>query len=56
MGWFKNLKNKLFDKKDRTDLYEGEWEEEEVEHQIDYDNKEQKIGRASCRERVCMFV
>ena len=53
MGWFKNLKNKLFDKKDRTDLYEGEWEEEEVEHQIDYDNKEQRDDYVkNCLERM----
>lgn len=52
MGWFRNLRNK-FHKKDRNDFYEGEWEEEEIEHQIDYDNKEQRDDYVkSCLERM----
>lgn len=52
MGWFRNLRNK-FHKKDRNDFYEGEWEEEENEHQIDYDNKEQRDDYVkSCLERM----
>ena len=52
MGCFRNLRNK-FHKKDRNDFYEGEWEEEEIEHQIDYDNKEQRDDYVkSCLERM----
>ena len=52
MGWFRNLRNKCH-KKDRNDFYEGEWEEEEIEHQIDYDNKEQRDDYVkSCLERM----
>ncbi len=52
MGWFRNLRNK-FHKKDRNDFYEGEWEEDEIEHQIDYDNKEQRDDYVkSCLERM----
>ena len=52
MGWFRNLRNK-FHKKDRNDFYEGEWEEEEIKHQIDYDNKEQRDDYVkSCLERM----
>lgn len=52
MGWFRNLRNK-FHKKDQNDFYEGEWEEEEIEHQIDYNNKEQRDDYVkSCLERM----
>ncbi|MDE6389296.1 MAG: hypothetical protein K2L82_16025 [Lachnospiraceae bacterium] len=52
MGWFKNLINK-FRKSDESDIHDEEWEDEEVSHQIDYHNKEQRNDYVkNCLERM----
>ena len=50
MGWFQNFVSKFFG---RDDDFEEEWEEEEVAHQIDYHNKEQRDDYVrNCLERM----
>lgn len=52
MGLFGKLKKK-FHKKDREDFYDVEWAGEDVEHQVDYDNKEQRDDYVkNCLERM----
>lgn len=52
MGWLKNLINK-FRKSDESDIHDEEWEDEEVSHQIDYHNKEQRNDYVkNCLERM----
>lgn len=52
MGWFKKLKNK-FHKDDRNTFQDEGWDELDVEHQIDYDNKEQRDDYVkSCLEKM----
>ena len=52
MGLFKKLRSKLH-KKNRNDVYNPEWEAEEAEHQVDYDNQEQREDYVkSCLERM----
>lgn len=52
MGLFKKLKNK-FHKKDWDDFYEGDLEEGEAGHQVDYDNQEQRNDYVrNCLERM----
>ena len=51
MGWFQNLVTKFFGR-DEED-FEGEWEDEEVVHQVDYHNKEQRDDYVrNCLERM----
>lgn len=50
MGWFQNFVSKFIG---RDDDFEEEWEEEEVAHQIDYHNKEQRDDYVrNCLERM----
>lgn len=52
MGLFGKLKKK-FHKKDQEDFYDVEWAGEDVEHQVDYDNKEQRDDYVkNCLERM----
>lgn len=51
MGWFQNLVTKFFGR-DEED-FEGDWEDEEVVHQVDYHNKEQRDDYVrNCLERM----
>ena len=52
MGWLKKLIAGLR-RRDEEDLYDEEWEEEEVVHQVDYTNKEQRTDYVrNCLERM----
>lgn len=52
MGWFKKLIAR-FSRRDDEDLYDEEWEDEEVVHQVDYTNKEQRTDYVrNCLERM----
>ena len=52
MGLFKKLRSKLH-KKNRNDVYNPEWEAEEAEHQVDYDNQEQREDYVkNCLEKM----
>lgn len=52
MGWFKNLINK-FRRSDESEAFDEGWEDEEVSHQIDYHNKEQRSDYVkNCLERM----
>lgn len=52
MGLFGKLRNK-FHKKDRNEMYDTEWEEQEGDYQVDYDNREQRSDYVkSCLERM----
>ena len=52
MGWFKNLINK-FRRSDESEAFDEGWEDEEVSHQIDYHNKEQRNDYVkNCLERM----
>lgn len=52
MGWFQNLTAKLF-KRDKRDGFDEGWEDEEVDYQIDYNNKEQRDDYVrNCLERM----
>ena len=51
MGWFQNLVTKFF-RRD-NDEFDGDWEDEEVVHQVDYHNKEQRDDYVrNCLERM----
>ncbi len=52
MGWLKKLIAGLR-RRDEEDLYDEEWEEEGVVHQVDYTNKEQRTDYVrNCLERM----
>ena len=52
MGLFKKFVSK-FHKKDGEDFYDAQWEDGEVDHQVDYDNKEQRDDYVkNCLERM----
>lgn len=52
MGWLKKLIAGLR-RRDEEDLYDEEWDEEEVVHQVDYTNKEQRTDYVrNCLERM----
>lgn len=52
MGWLKKLIAGLR-RRDEEDLYDEEWEDEEVVHQVDYTNKEQRTDYVrNCLERM----
>ena len=52
MGWFRKLTDRFFRKTGDED-FDGEWEDEEVVHQIDYNNKEQRDDYVrNCLERM----
>lgn len=52
MGWFQNLTAKFF-RRDARDGYDEGWEDDEVDYQIDYDNKEQRDDYVrNCLERM----
>ena len=52
MGWFQNLTAKLF-RRGEEDGYDGEWDDEESSHQVDYHNKEQRDDYVrNCLERM----
>ena len=52
MGWFKKLTAGFF-RRDEEDDYDEEWEEEEVNHQVDYHNREQRNDYVrNCLERM----
>ena len=51
MGWFKNLTARLF-RRDEED-YDEEWEDDDVAHQVDFHNKEQRDDYVrNCLERM----
>lgn len=51
MGWFKKLTGRLFGRDE--DDYDEEWEDDEAEYQVDYDNKEQRDDYVrNCLERM----
>ena len=51
MGWFQNLVTKIFRRDDEE--FDGDWEDEEVVHQVDYHNKEQRDDYVrNCLERM----
>ena len=52
MGWFKKLTAGFF-RRDEEDDYDEEWEEEEVNHQVDYHNREPRNDYVrNCLERM----
>ena len=52
MGWFQKLRDKFW-ARDREEDFDEEWEDEDVVHQIDYDNKEQRDDYVrNCLERM----
>lgn len=52
MGWLKKLIAGLR-RRDEEDLYDEEWDDEEVVHQVDYTNKEQRTDYVrNCLERM----
>ncbi|MBD5488330.1 MAG: hypothetical protein HDR13_05975 [Lachnospiraceae bacterium] len=52
MGWLKKLIAGLR-RRDEEDLYDEEWDDEEVVHQVDYTNKEQRNDYVrNCLERM----
>lgn len=51
MGWFQNLVTKIFRRDDEE--FDEDWEDEEVVHQVDYHNKEQRDDYVrNCLERM----
>lgn len=52
MGWLKKLIAGLR-RRDEEDIYDEEWDDEEVVHQVDYTNKEQRTDYVrNCLERM----
>lgn len=52
MSWLKKLIAGLR-RRDEEDVYDGEWDDEEVVHQVDYTNKEQRTDYVrNCLERM----
>ena len=52
MGWFKDLTARLFRRNDEDD-YDEEWDDDEVDYQVDYHNKEQRDDYVrNCLERM----
>lgn len=53
MGWFKNLISKFRGRNNDEDYFDVEWDDEEVVHQIDYTNEEQRGDYVkNCLERM----
>lgn len=52
MGWFRNLTAR-FRRRNQEEYYDNDWEDEEVVHQVDYTNKEQRQDYVkNCLERL----
>lgn len=52
MDWFRKITAKLF-RRNEEDEYDEEWDDEEVVHQVDYHNKEQRDDYVrNCLERM----